>query len=156
MPEFISVAQRSQVMAAVKSRDTQPELYVRRIAHRLGFRFRLHVEELPGTPDIVFPRLKKIINVHGCFWHSHRCRHGQRSPVLNASYWQCKRARNVVRDRRVRRQLRRIGWQVLTIWECQLRDVDRVTKKIADFLGDVGPGARRRRGNPKSQVYGRF
>lgn len=121
-------------MRAVKSKDTTPEVAVRRLVHALGFRFRLHRRDLPGTPDIVLPRLRKIINVHGCFWHWHHCRHGRVSPVRNREYWKAKRARNAARDRRTLAALRREGWGVLIIWECQLRDADRLAKRIRTFL----------------------
>jgi len=121
-------------MAAVKSKDTVPELLVRRLVHRLGYRFRLHRRDLPGTPDIVLPRLRKIINVHGCFWHMHTCRHARRAPVTNAAYWRKKRLGNAARDRRVLRCLRRNGWQVLTIWECQTRDLLGLSRRLMRFL----------------------
>jgi DNA mismatch endonuclease, patch repair protein len=121
-------------MRAVKSKDTTPEIVVRRLVHALGYRFRLHRRDLPGTPDIVLPRLGKIINVHGCFWHRHGCRRGRVSPVRNAAYWQAKRARNASRDRRTAAQLRRAGWSVLTVWECQMQDVDRLSQRIREFL----------------------
>jgi DNA mismatch endonuclease (patch repair protein) len=139
MGETFTKAERSRVMAAVKSKDTTPELLVRRLVHRLGFRFRLHRRELPGTPDIVLPRLRKIINVHGCFWHMHACRHGRVAPVFNASYWQQKRSRNSARDRRTGRQLRRLGWSVLTVWECQMKNAELVAKRIRRFLAHA-PG----------------
>ena len=121
-------------MAAVRSRDTMPELAVRRLIHRLGYRFRLHRRDLPGTPDVVVARLGKIINVHGCFWHMHRCRHGLREPVIHAEYWRAKRSRNAERDRRNLKALRKLGWRVLTIWECQTRDPNRLAIKIEKFL----------------------
>jgi DNA mismatch endonuclease (patch repair protein) len=134
MPERLTKKERSRVMAAVKSRDTTPELIVRQLVHRTGHRFRLHRRDLPGTPDIVLPRLRKIINVHGCFWHMHMCRHGRVAPVSNAEYWDSKRQRNAERDRRTRRQLIRAGWGVLTIWECQTKDTNRLTARLDTFL----------------------
>jgi DNA mismatch endonuclease (patch repair protein) len=126
---------RSLIMAAVKSRDTTPELVVRRLVHRLGYRYRLHVRSLPGTPDLVFPRLKKTIQVSGCFWHKHSC--GRcRIPAASRAYWVAKIDRNAERDKRTRRALRRAGWSVLTVWECQtvMRKRDRLTARIAAFL----------------------
>jgi DNA mismatch endonuclease, patch repair protein len=134
MSEKFTKAERSRIMAAVKSRDTTPELIVRRLVHRLGYRFRLNRRDLPGTPDIVFPALRKIINVHGCFWHLHSCKHGRIAPVRNAGYWAAKRAGNLQRDRNVGRQLRRMGWSVLTLWECEIRHVERLEGRIATFL----------------------
>jgi DNA mismatch endonuclease (patch repair protein) len=95
---------------------------------------RLHRRDLPGTPDIVLPRSKKIINIHGCFWHGHSCQRRRKSPVIHADYWQAKQKRNVARDRRTRLQLRRLGWEVLTIWECQTRDMPALTPRVAAFL----------------------
>lgn len=122
------------MMAAVRSGDTRPEMVVRRLVHRLGYRFRLHRRDLPGTPDIVLPRLRKVINVHGCFWHRHGCRHGRVAPVRNAGYWEAKRLRNAARDRRTLRQLRRAGWKVLMVWECQLRDPGKLAARVGRFL----------------------
>lgn len=125
-------------MAAVKSNDTAPEMNVRRLVHRLGYRYRLHVRDLPGTPDLVFVSRRKVINVSGCFWHMHGC--GRcRIPNSRRGYWVAKLERNRRRDERVRRELRRLGWAVLTIWECQLRDRERVELRVAKFLGPA-PG----------------
>ncbi len=134
MPDRLSTAQRSRLMAAVKSRDTSPEIVVRRLSHQLGFRFRLHCRDLPGTPDLVFPRLKSIINVHGCFWHLHACQRGRKDPVANAVYWQQKRERNARRDRAAARRLKRLGWRVLVVWECETRSTDKLKRRLADFL----------------------
>lgn len=98
----------------------------------------MHRRDLPGTPDIVLPRLRKVINVHGCFWHMHACQRRRKAPVTRAGYWRAKRARNVARDRRTRRALRRLGWDVLTVWECQTRDAAALAKRLAAFLS---PGA---------------
>lgn len=125
---------RDSAFGLVRSRDATPELLVRRLVHRMGFRFRLHRRDLPGTPDIVLPRLRKIINVHGCFWHMHACRHGRREPVIHAGYWRAKRSRNAERDRRNLRALRKLGWRVLTIWECQAKDGQRLAARIKRFL----------------------
>jgi len=134
MSERITQAQRSRIMAAVRSRDTRPEMTVRRLVHALGYRFRLHRRDLPGTPDIVLPKLRKIINVNGCFWHMHTCRHGCLAPVKNAEFWNAKRTRTAARDRRTVRQLRSAGWMVLIIWECQMRDAQKLERRVATFL----------------------
>jgi DNA mismatch endonuclease (patch repair protein) len=106
-------------MAAIRGKDTKPELQVRRALHAAGLRFRLHVRDLPGSPDIVLPRLKTVVLVHGCFWHAHRC---QRStPRTRAAFWKRKFETNQARDRRVRYFLRAAGWQVHVIWECELK-----------------------------------
>ncbi len=128
-------AERSRVMACVKSANTTPELRVRRSAHRLGFRYRLNVRALPGSPDLVFPRLKKAIFVHGCFWHRHRCKKGKSTPEHNRSYWLKKFERNVRRDAAAKKALRRLGWKTLIVWECQTRDEEKLSAKVAVFLG---------------------
>jgi DNA mismatch endonuclease (patch repair protein) len=137
MPDRFSAAERSRVMRAVKSGDTTPELVVRRIVHALGYRFRLHRRGLPGQPDLVFPRLGKAIQVHGCFWHRHACEAGQSTPATRVEYWNAKFARNVERDRRNLRRLRRLGWRVLVVWECQTRAAKRAAleARLARFLG---------------------
>ncbi len=121
-------------MRAVKSRDTQPEVIVRRLAHRMGYRFRLHRKDLPGTPDLVFPRLRRIIFVHGCFWHGHGCKRGARVPTHNRAYWIRKVARNAERDRQARVDLKALGWKCLIVWECQLKNTSVVESRIERFL----------------------
>jgi DNA mismatch endonuclease, patch repair protein len=136
MADTFTKAERSHIMAAVKGKDTTPEMIVRRLVHRMGFRYRLHVRALPGTPDLAFPRLRKIINVSGCFWHMHGC--GRcRIPATRRDYWIGKLQRNAARDRRTRRGLRRAGWQVLVVWECQVspRKLNRLRERLAKFLG---------------------
>jgi len=127
-------SQRSRNMAAIRCRDTKPELIVRGIAHRLGYRFRLHRRDLPGTPDIVFPRLRKVILVHGCYWHMHRCRWGRVTPKTNAAFWQAKRLGNVARDHCAAVRLRRLGWGVLVVWECEAHDMAKARRRIERFL----------------------
>ena len=136
MPEHFTPAERSRIMSRVKSSDTAPELLVRRLVHRLGYRFRLHRRDLPGRPDLTLARLRKIINVHGCFWHLHHCKHGRLAPRNNAAYWQKKREGNAARDRRTARELRRLGWDVLTIWECQTKDLEKLAARVRMFLAD--------------------
>jgi DNA mismatch endonuclease, patch repair protein len=128
-------AERSAIMRAVKSKDTAPEIQVRQFAHSLGFRFRLYRKELPGAPDLVFPRLKCALFVHGCFWHGHSCPRGDRLPKANAEYWREKIARNVSRDRQNIVKLRAIGWKTLVIWECDLRSRrEKTQRRLAQFL----------------------
>lgn len=134
MVDTVSIAKRSQIMAAIRSRDTKPEMKVRKLVHGLGYRFRLHQRNLPGCPDIVFSRLHMIINIHGCFWHAHSCQSHRKPPKQNAAYWSAKIARNVARDSRNLKELRRQGWKVLTVWECQTRDVEQLTARLARFL----------------------
>jgi DNA mismatch endonuclease (patch repair protein) len=119
MADQFSPAERSRIMRCVKSGDTTPEMVVRRLVHGLGYRYRLQNRDLPGSPDLVLPRLEKAILVHGCFWHRHACGAGQSMPASRVEYWDAKFARNVVRDRSNLRKLRRLGWSVLVVWECQ-------------------------------------
>ena len=132
----LTVAERSRLMSLVRSKGTAPEMLVRRVIHRMGYRYRLHVSDLPGKPDLVFPGRSKIILVHGCFWHGHTCRHGQKRPAANGSYWTAKLDRNQSRDRSNRNQLRRLGWDVLVLWECKLKDESKLTESLVQFLGD--------------------
>ncbi|MCM2249742.1 MAG: very short patch repair endonuclease [Geothrix sp.] len=134
MADSVSPGKRSWIMAQIKGKDTLPELAVRSMAHRMGFRFRLHSAGLPGKPDLVFPRLGRVVFVHGCFWHGHRCREGRRVPKSNQSYWISKIAANKARDARTRRKLRRAGWSVLVVWECQLKAPNRLQPKLWAFL----------------------
>ncbi|MBI2432018.1 MAG: DNA mismatch endonuclease Vsr [Candidatus Hydrogenedentes bacterium] len=133
MPDVLTNSQRSKCMAAIRSVDTIPEITVRQVSHALGYRFRLHVKQLPGKPDIVFPRYRAVIFVHGCFWHQHRCGDGH-IPASRRDYWEPKFARNQKRDREHRRQLRQQGWRVLTIWECQTRNRCTLAIRIKAFL----------------------
>ena len=112
--------ERSAIMRAVKSRDTSPERAVRKILSAMGYRYRLHSKKLPGAPDIVFPGRKKVIFVHGCFWHGHQCKRGARVPKTNIAYWQSKIARNVARDVQRISELRRLGWKAKIVWECEV------------------------------------
>ena len=125
---------RSETMRAVKSKDTTPERIVRSIVHHLGFRFRLHRNDLPGKPDLVFPRLKKVIFVHGCFWHGHRCARGNRVPVHNHDYWVNKINRNRQRDQKVAGILRKLGWGRKVVWECSLKKPENVKLALAEYL----------------------
>jgi len=125
---------RSENMRRIRSKDTVPELIVRSLTHRMGYRYRLHVRNLPGKPDLVFRPRKKVIFVHGCFWHQHAdCKEG-RIPASKATYWKPKLLRNVKRDRSHLLELVSSGWKVLVIWECQIRDTDRLEKRLRKFL----------------------
>lgn len=138
----ISKAKRSANMAAIRAKDTRPEMIVRSLAHRLGFRFRLHRHDLPGKPDLVFPSRKKVIFVHGCFWHQHTgCREG-RVPSSRPEYWVPKLKRNVVRDSSNADHLRGAGWKILTIWECQTANEFAVRLAIDKFLRPRKSGKR--------------
>jgi DNA mismatch endonuclease (patch repair protein) len=133
--DILSPDERSRRMARIRGRDTRPELIVRRLLSGLGFRYRLHEKKLPGTPDIVFPSLKKVIFVHGCFWHRHTCRQGQSVPSTRPRFWRVKFEQNVSRDRRVRRRLRVEGWRSLAVWECATKgNLDNLASKLIAFL----------------------
>ena len=118
-------------MSRIRSRDTKPELAVRRLVHVLGYRFTLQ-GKLPGRPDLVFSRKSKVIFVHGCFWHMHpNC---CRSPKSRLEYWKPKLERNAARDKEVRRELRRLGWRSLVIWECEIENITKLARKVQKFL----------------------
>src|SRR5690348_9917225 len=122
MADVLTPAQRSFNMSRIRSRDTLPEIVVRTIVHRMGYRYRLHKNDLPGKPDLVLVRHGKIINVHGCFFHMDACKYGRVVPATNAEFWLKKRLGNARRDRRNLRLLKQAGWKVMTIWECQTKD----------------------------------
>ena len=125
---------RSETMRRVKSRDTGAEMIVRRLLHSQGYRYRLHRADLPGKPDVVFPGRKKVIFVHGCFWHQHHgCRRADR-PSSNTDYWNAKLSRNKQRDVETLAKLTRLGWSALVLWECQLKDEEILLKTLTDFL----------------------
>lgn len=136
MADVFSEEKRSWIMSRVKGRDTAPELAVRSIIHGHGYRFRLHRKDLPGCPDIVLPRHRKIVFVHGCFWHGHKgCRKSAR-PATNMKFWDTKIDGNIARDRKSVRRLRRSGWSVLVVWECELRDPRKLERRLLRFLSD--------------------
>lgn len=138
MAEDVCPAERSRIMAAVKSKDTTPEMVVRRLVHAMGHRYRLHVRGLPGTPDLVFPSTRRIVNVSGCFWHMHGC--GRcRIPATHRDYWLSKLRRNRARDKRTLRQLRKAGWRVLVVWECQTLNLPALKAKLHRFLDPLRP-----------------
>ena len=138
MTDILTKSQRSRQMALVRDRDTTPELVVRKLCHSLGYRYRLHVRSLPGCPDLVFPRLRKVLFVHGCFWHKHNCKRGKRMPKSSVDYWQSKLAGNQTRDRKHRARLRRLGWQVSVVWECQTKPsrIEQLRETLAEYLAD--------------------
>ena len=121
-------------MRAVKGRDTAPEMLVRRLAHSLGYRYRLHRADLPGKPDLVFPARRKIIFVHGCFWHGHDCQRGSRAPKENAAYWRKKISTNKQRDHANIEKLTALAWRCLVIWECELKQPVLVGRALSRFL----------------------
>jgi DNA mismatch endonuclease, patch repair protein len=129
-----TVALRSRIMRAVKGTDTAPEIKVRRMVHRMGYRFRVHRKDLPGKPDLVFPRLHKVVFVHGCFWHGHSCARGARVPKKNRAYWVKKVAGNRARDRKNLERLASGGWNSLVVWECDTRDDHDLGWLVEKFL----------------------
>ena len=132
--DVLTREQRRRCMSQVKGKDTKPEVLVRRLLHGMGYRFRLHAKDLPGRPDVVMPRHRKIVQVHGCFWHGHRgCRRATR-PSTNVDFWSNKIEGNQRRDVRTRRKLRSMGWEVLVIWQCQTRDRQGVEKRLERFM----------------------
>ncbi len=132
--DSLTAERRSANMRAIRAKHTSPEVAVRRITHALGFRYRLHVPTLPGKPDLVFSRLKKIIEVRGCFWHQHHGCIESHFPKSRLEYWGPKLARNCERDTANARALRRQGWRILIVWECQVKDAARLTRRIERFL----------------------
>jgi DNA mismatch endonuclease, patch repair protein len=134
MADVLTPQQRSFNMSRIRSRDTRPEMVVRSIVHRLGFRYRLHKKDLPGKPDLVLVRHRKIIDVHGCFFHMHNCPYGKVVPATNAEFWRTKRESNFNRDRRNVKLLKKGGWQVLVVWECQTKHPEILEKTLSNFL----------------------
>jgi len=135
MADRLSPEKRSWLMSRVRGKDTAPELAVRRAAHSLGLRFRLHRKDLPGSPDLVFPRRKTVVFVHGCFWHRHDGCKKATTPKSHEEFWQEKFARNVARDRRVIRELEDQGWRALIVWQCETRDSEQVRVMLGRFFG---------------------
>jgi DNA mismatch endonuclease (patch repair protein) len=137
MADTLTCEQRSNRMALIRAKDTGPEMTVRRLIHGLGYRYRLHGRRVPGKPDLVFAKRKKVIFVHGCFWHRHpdnACKLA-RMPKSRLDFWVPKLERNRLRDEQVRNELAQQGWQSLTIWECQLVDIAAVSEQVRSFLG---------------------
>jgi DNA mismatch endonuclease (patch repair protein) len=123
-------------MRSIRQKNTREELAVRSLLHRLGYRFRLHARKLPGRPDIVLPRLRKAIFVHGCFWHQHVGCRGGRAPSSRTEYWVPKLAANRERDARKEAALRAVGWSVLVVWQCELKDTERLQRTLLSFLSE--------------------
>lgn len=134
MTDKLSRERRSANMRAVRGRDTKPEMIVRRTAHGFGYRYRLHRKELPGSPDLVFGSRRKVIFVHGCFWHRHKGCRKATVPRSNADFWRPKLAQNAARDRDQITALRKSGWGVLVVWECETKDLSGLRTKIKRFL----------------------
>jgi DNA mismatch endonuclease (patch repair protein) len=131
--DILTPAQRSERMSRVGQKNTAPEVELRKILHAAGYRFRLHRKDLPGTPDIVLPRRRTSVFLHGCFWHGHSCRAG-RAPSSNTAFWQAKIIRNKARDVQVGTDLDRLGWRTIVVWQCELKDRAALLKRMNTLL----------------------
>lgn len=134
----VDAATRSRVMASVHSKNTKPEMIVRSMVHALGYRFRIHSRDLPGSPDLVFSKRRVALFVHGCFWHGHNCQHGSRKPTTNVDYWREKISRNIERDANAQAALKALGWLPMVIWECQTKDINQLSERLVSALGATG------------------
>ena len=138
MADTVTPEVRSAIMSRIKSKGMKPEMRVRRLLHGLGYRYRLHRGDLPGRPDLVFPARRKVVFVNGCFWHLHEGCARVRVPSSNRDYWVAKLNRNRERDIRNNALLERDGWGVMTVWECELRDIAAAERRLTEFLGERG------------------
>ena len=136
MTDVFTKEKRSWVMSRVKGRDTKPEILIRSVVHRMGYRFRVHRRDLPGNPDIVLPRHGKVIFVHGCFWHGHKNCPRSKRPTTNTVFWNDKLNKNIERDKRFQKKLRSMGWKVLVVWQCETRKPEKLLMKLERFLHD--------------------
>lgn len=134
--DTLSPVQRSELMSRVRSKDTKPEMRVRRMVHAMGYRYRLHHGKLPGRPDMVFPERRKIIFVHGCFWHRHEDCRRNRTPKSRREFWDAKLEKNRLRDLENQSKLRALGWDVLVVWECETEEAAGLPGRIMSFLED--------------------
>ncbi|RKX59739.1 MAG: very short patch repair endonuclease [Thermodesulfobacteriota bacterium] len=133
--DIFSREKRSQIMSRVSGKNTKPEIAVRSLLHNLGYRFRLHRKDLPGKPDITLPKHKKVIFVHGCFWHGHTDCSRSKRPSTNEEFWREKLDKNIERDKASVKALEQLGWGVLTVWTCEVKDKDKLKTKLLSFLG---------------------
>ena len=125
---------RSQIMSEIKGKNTKPEKIVRSLLHQMGYRFRLHRRDLPGNPDIVLPKHKKVIFVHGCFWHGHEDCPRAKRPSTNKKFWNEKLSKNIKRDISNQKELKKLGWLPFVVWQCQIKDIDTLQRKFNKFL----------------------
>lgn len=137
MVDTLTPEQRSAVMSRIRRSDTKPELIVRRMLHAIGYRFRVQMKGVPGRPDVAFPRRRKIVQVHGCFWHAHQDCPAFKVPTTRQEFWQAKFTRNRERDARLEAAARAQGWQVLVVWECDLKNPEVLERRLCDFLGPL-------------------
>lgn len=136
MTDVFPNGKRSWIMSRVREKNTSAELKVRSLTHRLGYRFRLNRKDLPGKPDLVFPSRQKLIFVNGCFWHGHDCARGSRIPKTNSEYWIGKIQKNIARDRNNQNILSSLGWDVLVVWECEIKDIELLARNLTAFLAN--------------------
>jgi len=137
MADIFTKQKRSEIMAKVKSQNTKPELIVRKLLLKNKIRPSTRNFKLPGKPDIVLPKFNTVIFVHGCFWHQHNCSRGKRIPKTNTSYWKSKLENNVIRDKKNKRELKKLGWNVIQIWECQISNKIKLDKIFKKNFGDI-------------------
>ena len=135
MTDVHTPEQRSRNMAGIRGKNTKPEKLVRSLLHRLGYRYRVHRRDLPGKPDLAFASQRKVIFVHGCFWHMHNCRWGRVTPATNAEFWQAKRKGNCDRDEKALKALKEAGWQTHVVWECETKAHEELKRSLTAFLG---------------------
>lgn len=134
MPDTLTQSQRIFCMSQNKGKDTTPELFVRKLISSQKYRYSLHRKDLPGCPDIVFLKRRKVIFINGCFWHRHSCEKGRSTPATRKKFWQQKFERTIERDKKNKRELKKLGWKVLVIWECQTKKPDKLINKLSKFL----------------------
>jgi DNA mismatch endonuclease, patch repair protein len=137
--DIFSKTKRSWIMSRVHGKNTAPEVLIRSLLHRMGYRFRLDYKALPGRPDIVLPRFRKLIFVHGCFWHGHKNCHRATLPQTNIAFWTKKVKGNAERDLKNIRSLRRLGWKPLVIWQCEMRNLEKLERRIVKFISNNPP-----------------
>ena len=134
MADNLTHPQRHLCMSHNKGKNTSPEMLIRRLVYSLGYRYRLHKKNLPGCPDLVFLSRKKVIFVNGCYWHRHKCKKGYSMPKTKHAFWQSKFSKTIKRDKRKYKDLKKLGWKMLVVWECQLKNIETVKAKIVNFL----------------------
>lgn len=138
MTDTLTPEERSKRMSLIRSKDSSPEMKLRSLVHKMGFRYRLHVKDLPGTPDLVFPSRRAVIFMHGCFWHRHEGCKLARLPKSKLDFWKPKLEENRKRDIRNQNQLKELGWRVLVVWECEMSNHELVSEKVREFLQEKG------------------
>lgn len=138
MTDIFSKSKRSKIMRSIRGKDTTPEINVRQLVFSMGYRYRLHCKDLPGCPDLVFTRLKKVIFVNGCFWHGHKkCARKRKPSKTNVLFWKNKIEKTKKRDKTNLKSLKKLGWDTLTIWECEIPDSESIKNKLLTFLSVV-------------------